>query len=87
MKFGFVTCVQIGLSCMEAIYEIGGKLEVIISIPDEKSIKKSGRIYVDEFAIKYNIPVVKTNHINDPLAIDTIEKYNLDGCLLLGGLK
>ena len=84
MKFGCVTCVQIGLSCMEAIYEIGGKLEVIISIPDEKSIKKSGRIYVDEFAIKYNIPVVKTNHINDPLAIDTIEKYNLDWLFIIG---
>ena len=25
MKFAFVTCVQIGLSCMEAIYDLNGK--------------------------------------------------------------
>lgn len=84
MKFGFVTCVQIGLSCMEAIYEIGGTLEVIISIPDTKSTKKSGRIYVDEFASKHNIPVVKTNHINDQLAIDTIKEYDLDWLFIIG---
>tara|TARA_B100001059_G_C17723069_1_gene521863 strand:- start:317 stop:1108 length:792 start_codon:yes stop_codon:yes gene_type:complete len=69
---------------MEAIYEIEGKLEVIISIPDERATKKSGRIYVDEFANKHSIPVVKTNHINDQLAIDTIKEYNLDWLFIIG---
>ena len=32
----------------------------LISIPDEHSKKKSGRIYVDQFAEKHNIPVVKS---------------------------
>jgi methionyl-tRNA formyltransferase len=69
---------------MEAIYEIGGSLEVIMSIPDHKSIKKSGRFYVDEFANKHNIPIVKTNHINDQLAIDTIKEYDLDWLFIIG---
>ena len=63
MKFAFVTCVKIGLSCMESIYNSNGKLDLIITIPDNKAKKKSGRIYVDEFAKKHDIPVLKVNHI------------------------
>lgn len=84
MKFAFVTCVQIGLSCMEAIYEVGGKLDLIISIPDEKAKKKSGRIYVDDFAEKYNIPVIKTNHINDEIAVSAIKEFNIDWLFIIG---
>lgn len=84
MKLAFVTCVQIGLSCMEAIYEIGGSLDLIISIPDEKAKKKSGRIYVDDFAEKHNISVLKTNHINDEVAINTIKKHNVDWLFIIG---
>ncbi|WP_343329154.1 formyltransferase family protein [Polaribacter staleyi] len=84
MKFAFVTCVQIGLSCMEAIYEVNGKLDLIVSIPDEKAKKKSGRIYVDDFANKHNIPVVKSNHVNDDLIINTIKKHQIDWLFIIG---
>jgi len=84
MKFAFVTCVQIGLSCMESIYQNGGDLDLIITIPDEKAKKKSGRIYVDEFAKKHNIPVLKTNHINDDQAVKTIKEYEIDWLFIIG---
>lgn len=84
MKFAFVTCVKIGLSCMESIYSINGKLDLIITIPDNKAKKKSGRIYVDEFAKKHNIPVLKTNHINNEIAIETIKDYNIDWLFIIG---
>lgn len=84
MKFAFVTCVQIGLSCMESIYNVNGKLDLIISIPDEKAKKKSGRIYVDDFAQEHNIPVVKSNHINDAVVIEVIKKYQIDWLFIIG---
>lgn len=84
MKFAFVTCVQIGLSCMEAIYEINGSLDLIISIPDEKAKKKSGRIYVDDFAKKHSIPVLKSNHINDEVVIEAIKEYGIDWVFIIG---
>lgn len=84
MKFGFVTCVQIGLSCMEAIYEAGGKLDLIITIPDDKGVNKSGRIFVDDFAAKNNIPVVKTKHINDEVAIKAIKDHAIDWLFIIG---
>lgn len=84
MRFGFVTCVQIGLSCMEAIYEAGSTLDLIVTLPDDKAKKKSGRIYVDEFASKHNIRVVKSNHVNDQIVIDAIKKQNIDWLFIIG---
>lgn len=84
MKFAFVTCVQIGLRCIKTIYEIGEKLDLIITLPDTKAVKKSGRIYVDDFARENNIPVVKVNHINDDAAIAAIRSYQIDWLFIIG---
>lgn len=84
MKFGFVTCVKLGLSCIEKIYEIGGKLDVLITLHDTKAKKKSGRIYLDEFSEANAIPLIKINHINDPEVIETIAKYELDWLFIIG---
>jgi len=84
MKFGFVTCVQLGLSCIEKIYEIGGKLDVLITIPDHKAKAKSGRIYLDEISEKHQIPLYKINHINDQECIDLIKKQQLDWLFIIG---
>jgi len=84
MNFAFVTCVQIGLSCMEALYAAKGRLSLIITLHDEKAKNKSGRIYVDDFAALHNIPVVKINHINDADAIQAIKEYNIDWLFIIG---
>jgi methionyl-tRNA formyltransferase len=84
MKFAFVTCVKIGLSCMEAIYDVNGSLVLVISLPDEKAKKKSGRIYVDEFSAKHNIPVVKSNHVNDVAVIEAIKAHDIDWLFIIG---
>lgn len=84
MKFAFVTCVQIGLTCMEAIYEINGNLDLIISIPDHKAKKKSGRIYIDDFASNHGIPILKSDHINDQVVINTIKDHNIDWLFIIG---
>lgn len=84
MKFAFVTCVQIGLSCMESIYNVNGKLDLVITIPDDKAKKKSGRIYVDDFAEKHNIPVLKSNHVNDAAVIEAIKAHEIDWLFIIG---
>ncbi|MEJ6791713.1 MAG: formyltransferase family protein [Lacinutrix sp.] len=84
MKFAFVTCIKIGLSCIESIYNSNGTLDLIITIPDNKAKKKSGRIYVDEFAKEHNIPVLKVNHINDLEAVQAIKDYNIDWLFIIG---
>jgi methionyl-tRNA formyltransferase len=84
MKLGFVTCVQLGFSCMEAIYKAGGKLQVAITLKDEKAKNKSGRVYLDDFCKSNSIDLIKIDHINDDDVIDVIKKYDLDWLFIIG---
>lgn len=84
MKFGFVTCVQLGVSCMEAIYRVGGKLDLVISLNDDQAVGKSGRVYLDAFCSQHAIPLLKTRNINDPAAIDAIRAAGIDWLFIIG---
>lgn len=82
MRFGFVTCVELGMACMEAIYESGGNLDLIVSLKDNVAVNKSGRVFVDEFALRNRIPVLKVEHINDPDAVSRLRE--LDWLFIIG---
>lgn len=84
MKLGFVTCVQLGLSCMEAIYEAGGELALAITLPDDKAVGKSGRIHLDTFCEEHNIPLLKSPHINDAAVAAAIKTAEIDWLFIIG---
>lgn len=84
MNIGFVTVVQLGLSCIEEIYNIGGELDLLITLKDEKAKKKSGRIYLDKFSKKHDIPLLKINNINDKEVIDALKEYDIDWLFIIG---
>nr|WP_297347946.1 formyltransferase family protein [uncultured Glaciecola sp.] len=84
MKLGFVTCVQLGYSCMEAIYDGGGELEVVLTLKDEKAKNKSGRVYLDEFCNSKGIELYKIDHVNDDFVNQLIQKYDLDWLFIIG---
>ena len=74
MRFGFITCVRLGLSCieeLEALIEQGnaGDLVFLGTLYDDQSVKKSGLIYLDEAGQRIGVPVTKFRHINDADAI------------------
>lgn len=83
-KMAFATCVQLGLSCIEEIHRIGGKLDLLITLKDEKDKNKSGRIYLDEIAEKYNTPLLKINNINDSEVIEALKKLEIDWLFIIG---
>lgn len=84
MNLGFVTCVQLGLSCMEAIYAVGGNLRLAITLSDDRAAEKSGRVYLDDFCQHKNIPLIKCTNVNDDLVIDAIKKNDLDWLFIIG---
>jgi methionyl-tRNA formyltransferase len=69
---------------MEAIYQAGGKLDLVITLKDEMSRKKSGRIYVDEFCETNNINLVKIAHVNDSESISAIKNSDIDWLFIIG---
>jgi methionyl-tRNA formyltransferase len=83
-KLGFVTCVQLGLSCMKAIYEAGGRLDLAITLHDDKAVNKSGRVHIDEFCAEHDVPVHKCNHVNDADVVELIKAKELDWLFIIG---
>jgi methionyl-tRNA formyltransferase len=84
MRFGFVTCVQLGLACMEEIYAAGGKLDLAITLHDELARKKSGRVYLDDFCATHSIDLVKIRHVNDEDSIQAIKARGIDWLFIIG---
>ena len=78
MKLAFCTCVKLGKSCIEKVYEIGGKFDLLITLEDHLSTKKSGRIFLDDIAQKNDTPLLKINHINDEASINSLIDYEID---------
>lgn len=84
IRIGFVTCVQLGLSCMKALYEAGGQLSLAITLEDNQAINKSGRVYLDDFCLENEITLFKSRHINNDEVIAAIKKYELDWLFIIG---
>ncbi len=84
MKLGFVTCVQLGLSCMQAIYQAGGALSLAMTLPDDKALAKSGRVFLDDFCTERQIPLIKSPHVNDAVVIEAIRAAEIDWLFIIG---
>lgn len=84
MRFGFVTCVQLGLSCLEAIRDLGAEPDLLLTLRDDRAVRKSGRIWLDEFAAAGNNLLVKVGNINDEDARAAIVDADLDWLFVIG---
>jgi len=84
MRIGFVTCVQLGLQCLESIAERGGRFELVITLPDDSARGKSGRITVDDFCARTGTPLLKVANINEASAVESIRARELDWLLIIG---
>ncbi len=84
MRYGFVTCVELGLACIEEIYAIGGHLDLLITLEDHRARSKSGRIYLDDIASKHDVPLLKIGHINDPDVVAAVRDAALDWLFVIG---
>lgn len=84
MNIGFVTCVQLGLSCMEAIYEAGGKVCFAMTLPNDMAVAKSGRVFIDDFCSSRHVPLLKSTHVNNPDVVQAIKSADLDWLFIVG---
>lgn len=84
MKIAFTTCVKLGRSCIEKILDMGGELDLLITLKDEKAQNKSGRIYLDDIAEGYKIPLLKINNINEDKVINAVKRKEIDWLFIIG---
>ena len=84
MRAAFVTCVQLGLSCMEAIYGLGGELTLAITLHDHLGVNKSGRVWIDDFCHQHDIPLLKLRNINDGQLVEVVRREQIDWLFIIG---
>lgn len=83
-RIAFATCVQLGLSCIEEIYRVGGNLDLLITLKDEKERNKAGRVYLDNISKNQNTPLLKINNINDREVIEKLKEQKIDWLFIIG---
>lgn len=84
MKLGFVTCVQLGLSCMETLYAAGARLDLAVTLQDQRARQKSGRVFIDDFCAARRIPLLKIDHINDAAVKQAVVDRRIDWLFIVG---
>lgn len=84
MRFGFVTCVQLGLSCLEAIRGLGSEPDLLVTLRDDLAVQKSGRIWLDDFAATGGNKLLKVSNVNDEETRAAITRADLDWLFVIG---
>ncbi len=84
LNLAFVTCVQLGLSCMEELYRCGANLNLVITLPDHQAKDKSGRVFLDKFCDSKGIDLVKVSNINNSKIIDEVKSRKIDWLFIIG---
>jgi methionyl-tRNA formyltransferase len=84
MRVGFVTCVELGLECLEAIAADGGRFAFAMTLPDDSARDKSGRVRLDDFCARTATPLHKVANINDPASLAILSEASLDWLLIIG---
>jgi methionyl-tRNA formyltransferase len=69
---------------MQAIYDAGGELVFAMTLPDDKAVNKSGRVYIDDFCHIRNINLLKISHINNPEVLQAIKLSGIDWLFIIG---
>ena len=84
MRYGFVTCVRLGKACIEEILGSDSQIHILMTLRDDRAKHKSGRVYLDDLAEQHKIPLHKVDNINDPEAIQTLQRADLDWLFIIG---
>ena len=69
---------------MKAIYAVGGKLDLAVTLPDHQARAKSGRIYLDRFCEDHAIPLVKSRNVNDEAVVEAVKAAEIDWLFIIG---
>ncbi|WP_241972543.1 methionyl-tRNA formyltransferase [Aliidiomarina haloalkalitolerans] len=55
-----------------------------MTLHDDQAINKSGRVYLDNFCLKHNIPLLKSRHVNNQDVIEAIKQHEIDWLFIIG---
>jgi methionyl-tRNA formyltransferase len=63
---------EIGRRCLEAAAEVGGEIAGIVTLPGPVDPNRSGHCAFDDVAARLDAPLIETNDVNAPEAVDAV---------------
>lgn len=84
MKICFVTCVKLGLDCLNVLIKNKIHVHTVITLTDNLSRQKSGRVFLDKYCEKYNLNLIKCKNINEELLIKKLKRSEYDYVFVIG---
>ena len=83
-KIAFITCVELGISSMQAVLDFGFNIDLTFTLKDEKAENKSGRALLDNICKENGIDLVKVENINLPEVRKELLKRSIDILFIIG---
>ena len=84
LRIGWIGFHREGLSAFEALLDQGTRIEAAITLADEPLAKRSMRGAHDDVAQRYNVPLHKVRHINDPESVALLKNLDLNVAFVIG---
>lgn len=81
-RIGFVTCVQVGRSVLEALLDMGATVDVLVTLPADRARSKAGRVHLGDLASRHGIDLITVSHVDD--AVDALRAADLDWLFVIG---
>ena len=84
LRIGWIGFHMEGLPAFEAILDQGTRLEAAITLAEEPRAKRSAAVRYDDVVQRYNVPLYKVRHINDPESVALLKNLDLDVAFVIG---
>ena len=84
LRIGWIGFHMEGIQALEALLERGIRISAAITLAEESLAKRSGAVLLDDIAQRYNVPLYKVRHINDPASVALLKSLDLDVAFVIG---
>jgi len=84
MRFGFVTCVEIGVACIDEILSAGYDMAAIFTFPRDRAPDKSGRACPQDLASEHGVRVVEIDDVNSGEVAGHCRSLGIDWLFIIG---
>lgn len=84
MRFGFVTCVEIGVACIDEILSAGYDIAAIFTFPSDRAPDKSGRASPRGPAARHDVPIVEIDDVNSGEVARRCRTLGIDWLFIIG---
>jgi methionyl-tRNA formyltransferase len=84
LRIGWIGFHREGLPALESLLAAGIRVEAVLTLAASQLAKRSGACSYDELCQRFNVPLHKIRHVNDPESVALLRNLHLDVAFVIG---